>query len=124
MTVTRIPSEIVAVPDFVTMTEPVPDKTMAELAVALVAMFTEDGTLPPPLYLSISESGQEISMQFGTTPDTFHTLAQWAQRFGTTVTGSRDEDIDGKAAVHCQVTFAYAGVQVRAWAYVRASSNR
>ena len=66
MTVTRIPSEVIEVPDFVTMTEPEPDKPMAELAVALVAMFTEDDTLPQPRYLSLSVTGQEIDMQFGT----------------------------------------------------------
>ena len=72
MTATRIPSEVIKVPDFVTMTEPEPDKPMAELAVALVAMFTEDESLPQPRYLSISTTGQEITMQFGTrrTPST------------------------------------------------------
>ena len=87
MSVTRIPSEVIEVPDFVTMTEPEPDKPMAELAVALVAMFTEDETLPQPQYLSLSVTGQEIDMQFGSMPDTFHALARWAERFGGTVTG-------------------------------------
>jgi hypothetical protein len=122
MTVTRIPSDAVEVPGFVTMTVPEPDKPMAELAVALVAMFTEDDTLPR--YLSLSVSGQEISMQFGAEPDTFHALARWAEKFGATVTGSRADDVDGTPAVRCQVTFAYAGVQVKAWAYVRTISTR
>jgi hypothetical protein len=122
MTVTRIPSDVIEVPGFVTMTEP--DKPMAELAVALVAMFTEDDTLPQPGYLSLSVSGQEIDMQFGTEPDTFHILARWAERFGGTVTGSRTTDVDGQPAVRCEVTFPYAGVQVRAYAYVRTTSAR
>ena len=121
MTVTRIPSEIVAVPDFVTMTEPVPDKTMAELAVALVAMFTEDDSLPQPGYLSLSTTGQGIDMQFGTEPDTFHALARWAERFGGTVTGSRTEDVHGEPSVRCQVKFAYADVAVTAYAYIHAA---
>ncbi len=124
MTATRIPSEIVAVPDFVTMTEPGPDKTMAELAVALVAMFTEDDSLPQPGYLSLSTTGQDIDMQFGTEPDTFHALALWAERFGGTVTGSRTEDVHGEPSVRCQVKFAYADVAVRAYAYIHTDSTR
>ncbi len=124
MTVTRIPSEVIEVPDFVTMTEPDPDKPMAELAVALVAMFTEDDTLPQPGYLSLSATGQEIDMQFGTEPDTFHALARWAERFGGTVTGSRTEDVHGEPAVRCEVKFAYAGVQVKAYAYMHTTSTR
>ena len=124
MTVTRIPSEVVAVPDFVTMTEPVPDKTMAELAVALVAMFTEDDGLPQPGYVTLSTTGQEIDMQFGTTPDTFHAMACWAERFGATVTGSRTTDVHGEPAVRCEVRFAYTGVPVRAYAYVHTASTR
>jgi hypothetical protein len=124
MTVTRIPSEIVAVPDFVTMTEPVPDKTMAELAVALVAMFTEDDSLPQPGYVTLSTTGQEIDMQFGTTPDTFHAMACWAERFGATVTGSRTTDVHGEPAVRCELRFAYTGVAVRAYAYIHTASTR
>jgi hypothetical protein len=124
MTATRISSDVIEVPEFVTMTEPEPDKPMAELAVALVAMFTEDQTLPQPRYLSISASGQEIDMQFGTEPDTFHTLAQWAEKFGGTVTGYRTEDVHGEPAVRCEVKFPYAGVQVKAYAYVHATSAR
>jgi hypothetical protein len=124
MTVTRIPSDIVDVPDFVTMTEPVPDKTMAELAVALVAMFTEDDSLPQPGYLNLSTTGQGIDMQFGTTPDTFHAMACWAERFGATVTGSRTTDIHGEPAVRCELRFAYTGVAVRAYAYIHTASTR
>jgi hypothetical protein len=124
MSVTRIPSEVIEVPDFVTMTEPEPDKPMAELAVALVAMFTEDQALPQPRYLSLSVTGQEIDMQFGSSPDTFHTLARWADKFGGTVTGSRAEDVHGEPAVRCEVKFPYAGVQVKAYAYVHATTAR
>ena len=124
MSVTRIPSEIVAVPDFVTMTEPVPDKTMAELAVALVAMFTEDESLPQPGYLTLSTTGQGIDLQFGSTPDTFHAMACWAEGFGATVTGSRTTDVHGEPAVRCELRFAYTGVAVRAYAYIHTDSTR
>ncbi len=124
MTATRIPSEVIEVPDFVTMTEPAPDKPMAELAVALVALFTEDQTLPQPGYLSLSTSCQEIDMQFGTEPDTFHALARWAERFGGTLTGSRTADVHGEPSVHCEVKFPYAGVHVKAYAYVHVTSTR
>jgi hypothetical protein len=116
-------ADIIKVPDFVDMTEPAPDKPLAELAVALVAMFTEDDTLPPPRLATLSVSGQDIDMQFGTEPDTFHAMARWAARFGGTVTGSRTDDIDGTPAVRCQVKFTYADVRVKAYAYVRTTST-
>ena len=124
MSVTRIPSEVIEVPGFVTMTDPEPDKPMAELAVALVTLFTEDDTLPQPRYLSLSVTSQDIDMQFGTEPDTFHVLARWAERFGGTLTGSRTEDVHGEPSVRCEVKFAYAGVQVKAYAYVHVTSTR
>ena len=124
MTVTRIPSEIVAVPDFVTMTEPGPDKTMADLAMDLLDLLSEDRSLPQPRYLSVSMSGQEINMQFGQEAETFHDLARWAQQFGGTVTGSRTEDVHGEPAVRCEVKFPYHGVQVQAYAYIHAASTR
>ena len=80
MTATRIPSEIVAVPDFVTMTEPGPDKTMAELAVALVAMFTEDDSLPQPGYLTPSRTSSAPAGHLPRQP--------LGGRFGGTVTGA------------------------------------
>ena len=124
MTATRIPSEVIEVPDFVTMTEPEPDKPMAELAVALVAMFTEDDTLPQPRYLSLSVTGQEITMQFGDTPDTFHDLALWADTVRRHRHRLRAEDVHGEPAVRCEVKFPYTGVQVKAYAYVRTASAR
>ena len=124
MTATRIPSEVIEVPSFVTMTEPAPEFPMAELAVALVALFTEDPALPQPRYLSLSTIGQEIDMQFGSEPDTFHVLARWAERFGGTLTGSRTEDVHGEPSVRCEVKFPYAGVQVKAYAYVHVTSTR
>jgi len=124
MTATRIPSEVTEVPDFVAMTEPAPEFPMAELAVALVALFTEDPALPQPRYLSLSASGQEINMQFGTEPDTFHAMARWAERFGGTLTGSRIEDVHGEPSVRCELKFPYAGVQVKAYAYVHVTSTR
>jgi hypothetical protein len=117
-------ADIIKVPDFVDMTEPAPDKPVPELAVALVAMFTEDDTLPPPRLATLSGTGQEIDMQFGNTPDTFHAMARWAARFGGTVTGSHTDDIDGTPAVRCEVKFTYAGVRVKAYAYVRTASTR
>jgi len=117
-------ADIIKVPDFVTMTAPEPDKPIAELAIALVAMFTDDDTLPPPRLVTLSVSGQDIDMQFGNTPDTFHAMARWAARFGGTVTGSHTDDIDGKPAVRCQVKFTYADVHVKAYAYVHTTSTR
>ena len=124
MTVTRIPSEIVAVPDFVTMTEPGPDKPMAELAVALVAMFTEDDSLPQPGYADPVRDR----------PGDRHAVRHHAGHLprhgavGRAVRRNRHRfphhDVHGEPAVRCELRFAYAGVAVKAYAYIHTASTR
>ena len=103
------------VPDYVTMITPADKRTIAELAAFAVGLLVED--LPQPTYVSVSQSGQEISLQFGDTPDSFRALAEWAERFGGTITGcpyTREE----QNSVHCQVKFTADGVRVEAYAFI------
>ena len=103
------------IPDYVTMITPADKRTTAELAAFAVGLLVED--LPQPTYVSVSQSGQEISLQFGDTPDSFRALAEWAERFGGTITGcphTREE----QNSVHCQVKFTADGVRVEAYAFI------
>ena len=106
------------VPDYVTMITPADKRTIAELAAFAVGLLVEE--LPQPVYLSVSQAGQEVSLQFPDTPDSFRALAQWAERFGGTVTGCPHSHSDGPPSVHCQVTFTVDGVKVEAFAFVTA----
>ena len=108
------------IPDYVTVVTPADMRSTAELAAFAVGLLVED--LPEPRYFSVSQSGQEISFQFGDTPDSFRALAQWAERFGGTVTGCPHTHSDGQESVHCTVTFTTDGVKVEAYAFITATT--
>jgi hypothetical protein len=108
----------IEIPDYVTMVTPADKRSIAELAAFAVGLLVED--LPQPVYVSVSLAGQEVSLQFGDTPDSFRALAQWAERFGGTVTGC-PHNRDGQQSVHCQVKFTADAVKVEAYAFVTAS---
>jgi hypothetical protein len=104
----------IEIPDFVTIAPAEP--TMAALAGILADLLTGNGDLPHPRCVSLSRAGSEIDMQF---PGTFAVMARWADRFGGTVTGEPRSDEDGPY-VRCEVRFAHLGVQVKAYAYIKA----
>jgi hypothetical protein len=79
--------------------------------------------LPAPRYFSVSQSGQEVCLQFGDTPDTFEAMAQWAERFGGTVTACPHSDRDGRESIHCQVRFPYQGMSVEAYAFITTTAD-
>ena len=107
------------IPDYVTMVRPADKRTTAELAAFAVGLLVED--LPQPTYLSVSLAGQEVSLQFADTPGSFRALAQWAERFGGTVTGCPTTHDDGRQSVHCEVKFTSDGVNVEAYAFITAA---
>jgi hypothetical protein len=107
----------IEIPDYVTVVNPAEKRSIAELAAFAVGLLVED--LPQPTYVSVSQSGQEISLQFGDTSDSFRALAEWAERFGGTITGCPCTR-EGQNSVHCQVTFTADGVTVEAYAFITA----
>jgi hypothetical protein len=108
------------IPDYVTMVTPAEKRSTAELAAFAVGLLVED--LPQPVYLSVSQSGQEVSLQFADTQDSFRALAQWAERFGGTVTGCPYTHSGGQQSIHCQVKFPAVGVKVEAYAFITATT--
>jgi hypothetical protein len=109
----------IEIPDYVTVVTPAEKRSIAELAAFAVGLLVED--LPQPAYLSVSRAGQEISLQFGDTRDSFRALAQWAERFGGTITGEPRTHESGRKSVHCEVKFTADGVKVEAYAFITAT---
>ena len=107
------------IPDFVTIIEPAPRKSARELAVHAAALLTENSDLPAPVYFSVTQAGQEISLQFAGSADTFRAMADWAERFGSTVTAEPGSDKDSGPYVRCAVEFSDLGVRVKAYAYIK-----
>ena len=108
------------IPDCVTMITPVGKRSIDALAEYAADLLAENSDLPAPVYFSVSEAGQEVSLQFAGTPGSFRALAQWAERFGGTVTGCPTTHEDGRHSVHCEVKFTDHGVKVEAYAFITA----
>jgi hypothetical protein len=112
MTTTKI-----EIPDFITRAKSLTD--IALIAADLLE-HAEGSNLPVPDIARLSHGGQEISFGFPGCVQTFHTLADWAERFGGTVTGEPHTHEDGRESVYCQVKFPYLGVTVEGYAFIPA----
>jgi hypothetical protein len=109
----------IEIPGYITRAKSLIDLT---LITADLLEKAEDSGLPAPRYLSVSQRGQEVCLQFGDSPDSFGAMAQWAERFGGTVTACPHSDRDGRQSVHCQARFPYLGVSVEAYAFITAAT--
>ena|SRR5215813_12106995 len=105
------------IPEYVTRAKSLTDITRT--ATDLLEHAADCG-LPAPDTARLSRFGQEVSLGFPGHRDTFHTLAQWAERFGGTVTGEPYTRDDGSESVYCQVKFPYQGIAVEAYAFITA----
>src|SRR5262249_34971476 len=105
------------IPDYITRAKPLTD--MTRIAADLLQHAADSG-LPAPNAIRVSHGCQEISLAFPGHRDTFAALAQWAERFGGTVTGEPFTRDDGEESVYCQVKFPYQDVTVEAYAFITA----
>ena len=110
----------IEIPGYVTMITPAEKRSIDALAEYAADLLAKNYDLPGPVYFSVSEAGQEVSLQFAGTPGSFRALAQWAERFGGTVTGCPTTHDDGRQSVHCEVKFTDHGVKVEAYAFITA----
>ena len=108
------------IPDYVTMVTPADQRDIRALASYAAGLLNGNSDLPTPRYFSVSQGGQEICLQFGDDPASFHALAQWAERFGGTATGCPTTHEDGRHSVHCEVKFTDHDVTVEAYAFITA----
>jgi hypothetical protein len=108
------------IPGYITKAKSLIDLT---LTTADLLEKAEDSGLPTPRYFSVSHSVQEVGLQFGDTPDSYSAMAQWAERFGGTVTACPHTRDNGQESVHCQVRFPYLGVNVEAYAFITADKT-
>jgi hypothetical protein len=105
------------IPAFVTKPKSLTDMTQT---VADLLKQADDSNLPAPAHVTLYQGGQEARLGFPGERASFHTLADWAVRFGGTVTGEPYTRDDGELSVHCEARFHYQGVTVAAYAYIPA----
>src|SRR5512140_3075265 len=102
------------IPAYVTMITPAEKWSIGALAEYAADLLSENHDLPGPVYFSVSEAGQQVSLQCAGPPGSFRALAQWAERVGGTVTGCPTTHEDGRQSVLCEVKFTDHGVKVEA----------
>src|SRR5262249_4175452 len=111
-----------AIPHIVTLLTPADQTPVRAIASTLVDLLAEHPDLPGPDLVSISRRSREIDLQFQDSPDTFHAMAAWADRFGGTLTGEPRADKDG-TCVRCEVRFECHGVLFKAYAYITTANT-
>ena len=97
-------------------------KSLAEMMAATAGLLeqAEDSNLPVPTNATLYQGCQEVRFGFPGERDSFHALADWATRFGGTVTGEPYTRDGGEPSVYCQVKFGYLGLTVEAFAFIPA----
>ena len=101
-----------------TLTE-LPPLPMAALMIGVYNLLQDGADLPQPCYVAVSETGQQIDMQFPGRQPSKRAITAWARRFGSPVSTRPHHDGRG---VFLRVTakFSYYGLAVKAYAYIPA----
>jgi hypothetical protein len=107
----------IEIPDYITRA-----KSLAEMLLATADLLKQaaDSNLPTPAHATLYQSCQEVKLGFRGERDSFHALADWATRFGGTVTGEPYTRDGSAPSVLCQVRFPYLGLSVEASAFIPA----
>jgi hypothetical protein len=97
-------------------------KSLAEMMAATAALLeqAEDSNLPVPTNATLYQGCQEAHLGFPGERDSFHALADWATRFGGTVTGEPYTRDGAEPSIHCQIRFPFLGLSVEASAFIPA----
>ena len=96
-----------------------PPLPMAALTIGVCNLLQDGADLPQPCYVSVSQTGQRIDLQFPGKQPSRRTIGQWAHRFGSTVTTDPHHDERGQFT-RLAATFGYHGLTVTAYAYIPA----
>ena len=120
MTSTSLPDQ--ATPDMTPAT--MPPLPIALIMAGIYHLLQAGADLPQPCYVSVSEAGQHISLQFPGTQPSKRAIFQWAHRFGSeTVTTHPHHDERGHFT-RVTATFGYYGLTVKPYAYIPAGPAR
>jgi hypothetical protein len=96
-----------------------PPLPMAALMIGVYNLLQDGAALPQPCYVSVSETGQRIDLQFPGKPPARRAITGWARRFGSVVTTSPHRDERGQFT-RVAATFGYYGLTVTTYAYIPA----
>jgi hypothetical protein len=108
---TSEPARSPALPDL-------PPISTRELTVGLTDLFSQADGLELPEFATISEPLQSFSLQFAPSVASYRAVADWARRFGASVTSS-DHTYAGKPCMFTRAEFDFFGVAVTVHAFIR-----
>ena len=97
-----------------------PPLPMAALMIGVYNLLQEGADLPQPCYLSVSQTSQQIDLQFPGKHPSLRAITGWAHRFGSAVTKHPHHDERGQYT-RVTATFSYYGLTVKAYAYIPAA---
>jgi hypothetical protein len=100
-------------------------KTLTDMTLILADLLekAEDSALPAPNSAQLYHGSQDVLLGFPGRQASFHILAQWAERFGGTVTGDPYTHEDGRESIYTRARFDYMGVTVDASAFITAEET-
>ena len=96
-----------------------PPLPMAALMIGVYNLLQDGADLPQPCYVTVSETGQQIDLQFPGTRPGKRAITQWARRFSSVV--HTRPHYDGRGVfVRVTTRFGYYGLTIKAYAYIPA----
>ena len=97
-----------------------PPLPMAALMIGVYNLLQEGADLPQPCYVSVSQTSQQIDMQFPGKQPSKRAITGWAHRFGSAVSTHPHHDGRGQFT-RVTATFGYYGLTVKTYAYIPAT---
>ena len=97
-----------------------PPLPMAALMIGVYNLLQDGADLPQPCYIAVSQTSQQIDLQFPGKHTSLRAITGWAHRYGSTVTKHPHEDERGQFT-RVTATFGYYGLTVKAYAYIPAA---
>ena len=97
-----------------------PPLPIAALMIGVYNLLQEGADLPQPCYVAVSQTSQQIDLQFPGKQPSLRAITGWAHRFGSAVTTHPHHDERGQFT-RVTATFGYYGLTVNSYAYIPAA---
>jgi hypothetical protein len=98
-----------------------PPLPMAALMIGVYNLLGDGADLPQPCHVAVSETGQQIDLQFPGTQPSQRAIFQWAHRFGSAEVITEPHHDERGQFTRAAATFGYYGLAVTAYAYIPAA---
>ena len=98
-----------------------PPLPIALIMAGIYHLLQAGADLPQPCHVAVSETGQQIDLQFPGTQPSQRAIFQWAHRFGSAEVITEPHHDERGQFTRAAATFGYYGLAVTAYAYIPAA---